>query len=133
MFFSLYPLLYQFIIRFTLPSRFLTVSLRHDKTGKIGSFLSAPWPTQEYRRNDTFLSQHNFIAFKRKSPHIYRKKCVETSIFAKNVVNTQDERHKVSYNKFATGDHSFGIGIGTPAEGWMERALEFAVPYLAEN
>ncbi len=36
----------------------------------------------------------------------------------------------VSYNKFATGGHSFGIGVGTPAEGWMERALEFAKPYI---
>lgn len=38
----------------------------------------------------------------------------------------------VSYNKFETGGHSFGIGVGTPAEGWMERALEFAAPYVAE-
>ena len=22
------------------------------------------------------------------------------------------------------------IGIGTPAEGWMERSLEFAKPYI---
>ena len=39
----------------------------------------------------------------------------------------------VSYNKFQTGGHSFGIGVGTPAEGWMERALEFAKPYLEAN
>ena len=38
----------------------------------------------------------------------------------------------VSYHKFATGGHSFGIGVGTPAEGWMERALEFVAPYVAE-
>ena len=37
---------------------------------------------------------------------------------------------EVSYNKFATGGHSFGMGVGTPAEGWMERALEFAKPYV---
>lgn len=37
----------------------------------------------------------------------------------------------VSYNKFETGGHSFGIGVGTPAEGWMERALEFVGPYIA--
>lgn len=36
----------------------------------------------------------------------------------------------VSYNKFETGGHSFGIGVGTPAEGWMERALEFAGAYV---
>ena len=36
----------------------------------------------------------------------------------------------VSYNKFETGGHSFGIGAGTPAEGWMERALEFAKAYI---
>ena len=36
----------------------------------------------------------------------------------------------VSYHKFATGGHSFGIGVGTPAEGWMERSLEFAKPYV---
>lgn len=36
----------------------------------------------------------------------------------------------VSYNKFATGGHSFGIGVGTPAEGWMERAIAFARPYI---
>lgn len=39
----------------------------------------------------------------------------------------------VSYNKFETGGHSFGIGIGTPAEGWMERSLEFAKPYVEAN
>lgn len=39
----------------------------------------------------------------------------------------------VSYNKFETGGHSFGIGVGTPAEGWMERALEFAAPYINAN
>lgn len=38
----------------------------------------------------------------------------------------------VSYNKFETGGHSFGIGVGTPAEGWMERALEFAAAYISE-
>lgn len=37
----------------------------------------------------------------------------------------------VSYNKFATGGHSFGIGVGTPAEGWMERGLAFAAEYLS--
>lgn len=37
---------------------------------------------------------------------------------------------EVSYNKFETGGHSFGIGVGTPAEGWMERSLEFSKPYL---
>lgn len=36
----------------------------------------------------------------------------------------------VSYNKFETGGHSFGIGIGTPAEGWMERSLAFAASYI---
>ena len=36
----------------------------------------------------------------------------------------------VSYNKFPTGGHSFGIGVGTPAEGWMERALAFAADYI---
>lgn len=36
----------------------------------------------------------------------------------------------VSYNKFETGGHSFGIGIGTPAEGWMERGLDFAKGYI---
>ena len=36
----------------------------------------------------------------------------------------------VSYNKFETGGHSFGIGVGTPAEGWMERSLEFAAEYI---
>ncbi len=36
----------------------------------------------------------------------------------------------VSYNKFETGGHSFGIGVGTPAEGWMERSLEFVKPYI---
>lgn len=36
----------------------------------------------------------------------------------------------VSYNKFPTGGHSFGIGVGTPAEGWMERAIEFAAAYI---
>lgn len=36
----------------------------------------------------------------------------------------------VSYNKFETGGHSFGIGVGTPAQGWMERALAFAQPYI---
>ena len=41
---------------------------------------------------------------------------------------------EASYNKFETGGHSFGMGVGTPAEGWMERALEFAKPYVeAEN
>ncbi len=39
----------------------------------------------------------------------------------------------VSYNKFETGGHSFGIGVGTPAEGWMERALDFAEAYIAAN
>lgn len=39
----------------------------------------------------------------------------------------------VSYNKFETGGHSFGIGVGTPAEGWMERALAFAAPYIAAD
>ena len=39
----------------------------------------------------------------------------------------------VSYNKFETGGHSFGIGVGTPAEGWMERSLTFAEPYIAEE
>lgn len=38
----------------------------------------------------------------------------------------------VSYNKFETGGHSFGIGVGTPAEGWMERALLFVEPYLSD-
>ena len=37
---------------------------------------------------------------------------------------------EVSYNKFATGGHSFGIGIGTPAEGWMQRSLEWAKEYV---
>ncbi len=36
----------------------------------------------------------------------------------------------VSYNKFETGGHSFGIGVGTPAEGWMERGLAFAAEYI---
>lgn len=36
----------------------------------------------------------------------------------------------VSYNKFETGGHSFGIGVGTPAEGWLERAIEFTEEYL---
>ena len=36
----------------------------------------------------------------------------------------------VSYNKFPTGGHSFGIGVGTPAAGWMERAIAFAEPYI---
>lgn len=36
----------------------------------------------------------------------------------------------VSYNKFLTGGHSFGLGIGTEAEGWMERAIEFAAAYM---
>ncbi len=39
----------------------------------------------------------------------------------------------VSYNKFETGGHSFGIGVGTPAEGWMERGLAFAKPYVEAN
>ncbi len=39
----------------------------------------------------------------------------------------------VSYNKFESGGHSFGIGVGTPAEGWMERALAFAKPYVEAN
>jgi len=38
---------------------------------------------------------------------------------------------EVSYNQFETGGHSFGIGVGTPAEGWMERSLEFAGRYVA--
>lgn len=38
---------------------------------------------------------------------------------------------QVSYNKFETGGHSFGIGVGTPAEGWMERALAFAEPFIS--
>ncbi len=29
----------------------------------------------------------------------------------------------VSYNKFETGGHSFGMGVGTLAEGWLDRAL----------
>ena len=36
----------------------------------------------------------------------------------------------VSYNKFETGGHSFGIGVGTPAEGWMERGLDFAAEFV---
>lgn len=36
----------------------------------------------------------------------------------------------VAYNKFETGGHSFGIGVGTPAEGWMERALEYMRTYI---
>lgn len=39
----------------------------------------------------------------------------------------------VSYNKFETGGHSFGIGVGTPAEGWLERAIEFTEPYLSRS
>ena len=38
----------------------------------------------------------------------------------------------VSYHKFPTGGHSFGVGVGTPAEGWMERAIDFAAAYLDE-
>ena len=37
---------------------------------------------------------------------------------------------EVSYNKFETGGHSFGIGVGTPAEGWMERSLEYMSAYI---
>jgi len=37
---------------------------------------------------------------------------------------------EVSYNKFETGGHSFGIGVGTPAEGWMERSLAYMSPYF---
>ena len=37
----------------------------------------------------------------------------------------------VSYNKFETGGHSFGLGVGTPAEGWMDRALAFAEAYIS--
>lgn len=37
---------------------------------------------------------------------------------------------EVSYNKFETGGHSFGIGVGTPAEGWMQRSLEWATKYV---
>ena len=29
----------------------------------------------------------------------------------------------VSYNQFETGGHSFGMGVGTLAEGWLDRAL----------
>lgn len=36
----------------------------------------------------------------------------------------------VSYHKFETGGHSFGIGVGTPAEGWMERSLEYMSAYI---
>ncbi|MBR4940391.1 MAG: alpha/beta hydrolase [Clostridia bacterium] len=36
----------------------------------------------------------------------------------------------VSYNRFETGGHSFGIGVGTPAEGWMEKSIAFAAEYL---
>lgn len=46
------------------------------------------------------------------------------------VVAMEDAGMTVSYNKFETGGHSFGIGIGTPAEGWMERGLEFAAEYV---
>lgn len=35
----------------------------------------------------------------------------------------------VSYNKFETGGHSFGMGVGTLAEGWLDRALA----WLAEG
>jgi len=46
-------------------------------------------------------------------------------------VNAMEEAGMtVSYNKFPTGGHSFGIGVGTPAEGWMERALAFAADYI---
>ena len=38
---------------------------------------------------------------------------------------------EVSYNKFETGGHSFGIGVGTPAEGWMERSLAYMRAYIA--
>lgn len=40
---------------------------------------------------------------------------------------------QVSYNKLESGGHSFGIGVGTPAEGWMERALAFAEPFISWN
>lgn len=38
---------------------------------------------------------------------------------------------EVSYTKFETGGHSFGLGVGTPAEGWLDRAIEFMAPYTA--
>lgn len=37
---------------------------------------------------------------------------------------------EVSYTKFETGGHSFGLGIGTPAEGWLDRAIEWMAPYV---
>lgn len=36
----------------------------------------------------------------------------------------------VSYNRFETGGHSFGVGVGTPAEGWLERSCAFMEPYV---
>ena len=36
----------------------------------------------------------------------------------------------VSYTKFETGGHSFGLGVGTPAEGWLERAIAWMEPYV---
>lgn len=41
-----------------------------------------------------------------------------------------DAGMEVSYNKFETGGHSFGIGVGTPAEGWMGRSLEYMNAYI---
>lgn len=36
----------------------------------------------------------------------------------------------VSYTKFETGGHSFGMGVGTPAEGWLDRAIAWMVEYV---
>lgn len=38
---------------------------------------------------------------------------------------------EVSYTKFETGGHSFGLGVGTPAEGWLDRAIQWMQPYLS--
>lgn len=37
---------------------------------------------------------------------------------------------EVYYTKFETGGHSFGLGVGTPAVGWLDRAIEYMAAYV---